>query len=197
MGQVLVKYLGNKDVKLDTLFKTGVAWHGKNDVQPVDEDKVPRLIALSGGIFELVKEAPELPEVTAVKHGTDHAYIDTEAVTEIATGKTVTLRDATRTTLVAKCDELGIMVDDSHSKVDILNFLSNHYEVLDRVVGKDDLPPPAPADPNAGAAPEGTQLQDHAIDQTQGPEQPQDGERPPQPAKPAGLGEMFGEQKDG
>ena len=134
----LVKYVGRKPVMVDRLYGTHCVWNGKNDVQiVVDEEKARQMEANHPDVYEVVRKQTDAPKLRdPALSGTAPAVIDETIITEL-NGQQTTLRLASRLALAQYGrDELGLAVEDGHSRTQILDSIVNHYALRDKMIAE-------------------------------------------------------------
>lgn len=149
---MLVKYTGQKEVHVDTLFGTGLAWEGHGDVLEVrDEDAAARMVQYAPKTYEKVDELDGVPGALVPGVDEDTAGPLDEHHVQLPDGRVVRLVDAPRKQLAQYArEELGLAVQDGHGREAILTAIANVAEARARIAARAPRSsPPPPAEPAA------------------------------------------------
>lgn len=128
---MLVRYKGNRERQLDSLFDTGVVWHGDGDVQEVPDKAALALVTYCANNFERVEPESEAPKRVTP----DPALTAVEAGRMLTIGgRQVPMHEASRAELVRYAgDEYGLAVSDGHSREQIIQAIVDFADMSARV----------------------------------------------------------------
>ena len=169
-----VRYKGTRKTKIDALFGSRAVFQGHGDIQPVADAIGARMVRFAPNTYEdagIEKRNPPRPTGDEATDRLRQIRVDDN-------GKNVLIRNASRKAIAAYVsDELGIKVEDTHTKLDLLNVVANQSEFEDALIG-------------AGASAEG-EAQDASAEAAQVTAGAEETKHPPgasEDAAPAGQG---------
>ena len=152
-----IVFLGKKPLQVDKFFGTGIAWHGKGDVQTVPEEVGTKMLKTFPDVYGPVPEDSSLPghntgEKLALFGGGDPppAAIDTILVPDPETGRDVALREAKFSALKRHLETVyGVQVRVGMSRTDLIQMV---VDLVEAGKGPAEDPPPAEMPPAEDAA---------------------------------------------
>ena len=143
---IRVRYIGKRDLQIDELFKTGLAWQGEGDVQLVeDEAKAKKMAKLCPLTYQIVPDTEHEPSKTtdkgkkAADMGDPMMQLLVPESVEEGNPTLVPARNASRLSLVKFAESLGMSVQDNRTREEILEDLELVLEDSTRVKASDDL----------------------------------------------------------
>ena len=136
---IRVQYLGQKVTNVDTLFRTGLTWHGHGDVQFVDDDKIAKkMTTCCPGTYRLITNEEHQALLEKQASQTDPTGyveamdpINTIMVMEPTMNQEVPLGHASREAVVAHAHSLGMRVEEISSRQEIVDNIANYMSLLD------------------------------------------------------------------
>ena len=123
-----VRFIGDKEFHIDSLFKTKKVWHGRGDVQIIANDELAKkMVKFCPGTYELAVVASESPDRTVDPKAAGLEEVSDPMlklrIVEPALNDLVPAREASRAALVKYADSEGIYVSDNRTREEILQDL--------------------------------------------------------------------------
>ena len=113
-----IQYLGSRELHTDTLFGTGLAWHGKGDIQTVEDDAAAmRMVGCCPLTYRNLTDAEEetilREQVVSAREEVKPSGI---LVMEPSLEQEVPIEEASRLAIEEKAKSMGMKVTDTMSR---------------------------------------------------------------------------------